>query len=87
MNLYDLTIEAAHRGLIRGEFSAVALTRAVLARIAAVEPKIDAYLTLDAEGALAQAAAADQRIAAGRARRLPEAPERDARGLPMEIVF
>jgi predicted RNase H-like nuclease len=28
-----------------------------------------------------------RRIAAGRARRLPEAPERDARGLPMEIVF
>jgi len=74
MNLYDLTIEAAHRGLTDGEFSAVDLTRAVLARIAAVEPKIDAYLTLDAEGALAQAAEADQRIAAGRATPLTGIP-------------
>ena len=74
MSLYDLTIEAAHRGLTSGEFSAVALTRAVLARIAAVEPKIDAFLTLDAEGALAQAAAADQRIAAGRATPLTGIP-------------
>jgi len=65
MNLYDLTIEDAHQGLLRGDFSAVELTRAVLERIAAVEPRIGAYITLDSEGALAQATAADQRIAAG----------------------
>ena len=36
--------------------TAVALTQAILDRIAAVEPQIEAYITLDAEGALAQAA-------------------------------
>jgi aspartyl-tRNA(Asn)/glutamyl-tRNA(Gln) amidotransferase subunit A len=74
MNLYDLTIEDAHQQLIRGEVSAVALTRAVLARIEAVEPRIQAYLTLDPEGALEQAAAADRRLAAGEATPLTGIP-------------
>ncbi|MGD9331315.1 MAG: amidase family protein, partial [Desulfobacterales bacterium] len=65
MSLYHLTIEEAHRQLVRGDLSAVTLTRAVLARIADLEPRIDAYLTLDSEGALQQAAAADRKIARG----------------------
>jgi aspartyl-tRNA(Asn)/glutamyl-tRNA(Gln) amidotransferase subunit A len=48
MSLYHLTIEEAHRQLVRGDLSAVTLTQAVLDRIAAVEPRIGAYLTLDA---------------------------------------
>jgi aspartyl-tRNA(Asn)/glutamyl-tRNA(Gln) amidotransferase subunit A len=74
MNLYDLTIEDAHQQLVQGKLSAVALTGAVLARIEAVEPRIKAYLTLDPEGALAQAAAADRRIAAGEATPLTGIP-------------
>ena len=74
MNLYDLTIEDAHQGLLGGDFSAVDLTRAVLERIEAVEPRIGAYITLDPEGALAQAAAADRRLAAGEAAPLTGIP-------------
>jgi aspartyl-tRNA(Asn)/glutamyl-tRNA(Gln) amidotransferase subunit A len=65
MEPYELTIEDAHQQLTRGDLSAVALTRSVLERIDAVEPRIAAYLTLDAEGALEQATAADQRLADG----------------------
>ncbi len=65
MELHELTIEEAHEQLTRGELTAVALTQAVLDRIEAVEPMIKAYITVDAEGALAQAEAADQRIADG----------------------
>ena len=74
MNLYDLTIEDAHQGLLGGDFSAVDLTRAVLERIEAVEPRIGAYITLDPKGALDQAAAADRRIAAGEAAPLTGIP-------------
>jgi aspartyl-tRNA(Asn)/glutamyl-tRNA(Gln) amidotransferase subunit A len=74
MKLYELTIEEAHRQLAGGDLSAVALTQAVLDRIAAVEPRIEAYLTLDAEGALEQATAADQRIARGDATPLTGIP-------------
>ena len=44
-----------------GEVSSVALTESVLARIDAVEPKVQAYLALDREGALRQAEQADIR--------------------------
>ena len=67
MELYDLTIDDAHQQLIAGDLTSVALTQAILDRIAVVEPQIEAYITLDAEGALAQAAAADRRIADGNA--------------------
>ena len=77
MELYDLTIEDAHQQLIAGDLTAVALTQAILDRIAAVEPQIAAYITLDAEGALTQAAAADRRIAEGDATPLT--------GIPMGI--
>jgi len=63
MKLHELTIEEASRQLARRELSAVTLTQAALDRIAAVDPRIGAYLTIDAEGALAQAAHADRRIA------------------------
>ena len=74
MKLYELTIEEAHQQLAGGELSAVALTQAVLDRIAAVEPRIEAYITLNAEGALEQAAAADRRIAKGEATPLTGIP-------------
>ena len=74
MKLHELTIEEASRQLARRELSAVTLTQAVLDRIAAVDPRIGAYLTLDAEGALAQAANADRRIAQGDATPLTGIP-------------
>ena len=47
------------------ETSAVEVTRAHLDRIAAVDPVVHAFLHLDAEGALAAAAAVDERLQRG----------------------
>jgi amidase len=57
-----------------GQLSAVELTRAALARIEALNPTINAIVTLDAEGALKAAVASDARIAAGTARPLEGLP-------------
>ncbi|NWF79807.1 MAG: Asp-tRNA(Asn)/Glu-tRNA(Gln) amidotransferase subunit GatA [Chloroflexi bacterium] len=54
-----LTVAAASAALAAGELSSLALTEALLARIAAVEPTVRAFLTLTAEQALADARAAD----------------------------
>ncbi|SDB85347.1 aspartyl/glutamyl-tRNA(Asn/Gln) amidotransferase subunit A [Raineyella antarctica] len=48
-----------------GEVSSVEVTRAHLDRIGAVDDKVHAFLSVDEDGALAQAAAVDARIAAG----------------------
>jgi aspartyl-tRNA(Asn)/glutamyl-tRNA(Gln) amidotransferase subunit A len=66
MELYTLTIAQAHERLKRKEISAVALTRAVLDRISAVDPQIQAFLTVTADTALAAARSADEAIAQGR---------------------
>jgi aspartyl-tRNA(Asn)/glutamyl-tRNA(Gln) amidotransferase subunit A len=52
--------------LAAGETTSVALTQACLDRITWVEPAVHAFLHVDAEGALAQAAASDERRGAGR---------------------
>ncbi|MBU6348774.1 MAG: Asp-tRNA(Asn)/Glu-tRNA(Gln) amidotransferase subunit GatA [Chloroflexi bacterium] len=57
--LYELTLHAAWAALQRGDFSAVELTQSLLDRIAQVDGQINAYLTVTAEQALAQATAAD----------------------------
>ncbi|MCA1905455.1 MAG: Asp-tRNA(Asn)/Glu-tRNA(Gln) amidotransferase subunit GatA [Desulfarculus sp.] len=67
MELHYLTIAQARELLDRRELSAVELTQALLARIEASEPRLHAYLTVTADQALAQAAAADKLIAAGQA--------------------
>ena len=54
-----LTIAAASAALAAGELTSLELTEALLARIAAVEPTVHAFLTLTAEQALADARAAD----------------------------
>jgi aspartyl-tRNA(Asn)/glutamyl-tRNA(Gln) amidotransferase subunit A len=55
----DLTVAAARRELAAGRLSALELTQQVLARVEALNPRLNAYLHVDAEGALAQARAAD----------------------------
>ena len=66
MQLYQLTITDAHELLKKKEISSVALTRSVLDRISAAEPRIRAYLTVTADTALADARRADAAIAQGR---------------------
>jgi aspartyl-tRNA(Asn)/glutamyl-tRNA(Gln) amidotransferase subunit A len=65
MNLSNLTLHAAHDSLAAGRITGVELTQAVLDRIIALDDDVKAYLTLLPELALEQAAAADQRRAAG----------------------
>ena len=65
MNLHHLTIADMRTRLDSGEVSAVTLTEAVLTNITQNDPALGAYLHVDSDGALAQAKAADARIAAG----------------------
>lgn len=58
---------AAAAALAAGRFSAVELTEAYLQRIARDNPRINAYLHVDSEGALEQARASDERRVKGRA--------------------
>ncbi|MGC8475554.1 MAG: Asp-tRNA(Asn)/Glu-tRNA(Gln) amidotransferase subunit GatA [Acetobacteraceae bacterium] len=74
MSLTELTIAAAAAALRRGDFTAVALTEAHLAAIAAENPRLNAFITVTAEAALRRAAAADQALAAGTARPLTGIP-------------
>ena len=66
--LTDLTIEEAARGIASGQLSPVALTRAYLERIELLNPRINAYITVTAEEALAQARALEAELASGRNR-------------------
>ena len=63
--LPSLTIHAAHDQLIRKEITSVELTQAIFDRIDQFDPKLQAYLHLARESALAQARAADARRAQG----------------------
>ncbi len=63
----ELGAADAAQALADGHSSAVELTRAYLQRIERDNPRINAYLHVDAEGALAQARLSDERRAKGRA--------------------
>ncbi|MBU4030825.1 Asp-tRNA(Asn)/Glu-tRNA(Gln) amidotransferase subunit GatA, partial [Patescibacteria group bacterium] len=63
MNLNQLTIKEAHRGLVQKEFSSVELTEAVLGQIKRRNQEINAYLVLTEEMALTQAKKVDKMIA------------------------
>jgi aspartyl-tRNA(Asn)/glutamyl-tRNA(Gln) amidotransferase subunit A len=63
--LHRLTLHDAATGLARSEFSSVELTRAALDRIAAVDERINAFITVTEDLALEQAKRADERIAKG----------------------
>ncbi|HZU04538.1 MAG TPA: Asp-tRNA(Asn)/Glu-tRNA(Gln) amidotransferase subunit GatA [Chloroflexota bacterium] len=77
MDLTQLTLLEARALLRAREISAVELTDAYLARIAALEPRLRAFVTVTADLARLQARAADVRLAAGE-----EAP---LLGLPLAL--
>ena len=62
MSLTDLTIAAARDGLRAREYSSRELTEAHLAAIDALNPRLNAFITVTGERALAQADAADRAI-------------------------
>ncbi len=65
MQLYRLTIAQARKMLRAKQISACELTRAVLDRLAEVEPRINAFITVTEASAMEQAKAADQAISRG----------------------
>jgi len=65
LELHELSLTQAAKKLGDKELSSVELTKAALARIAAKEPLVRAFVTVDAEGALKAAQAADERRARG----------------------
>ncbi len=67
MNLYEYTAAQLRDMLKKHKVSSKELTQAVLKRIGNVENKVHAYVTIDADRALAMAEAADKRIKSGNA--------------------
>ena len=58
------TLIELHEGLRNKEFTSVELTKETFERIHALEPKVEAFVTLNEEEALKQAAAADEKATA-----------------------
>ncbi|WP_027715325.1 Asp-tRNA(Asn)/Glu-tRNA(Gln) amidotransferase subunit GatA [Desulfuromonas sp. TF] len=67
MELTELTIHEMRRRLVAGELTSIGLTRAFLDRIEATDQKVNAFITVCGESALAQAVEADKRMARGEA--------------------
>jgi aspartyl-tRNA(Asn)/glutamyl-tRNA(Gln) amidotransferase subunit A len=65
MNLASLTIHGARERLRKREFSAVELAEAVFQRIADIDDKVHAYITLCRDTAIAQARRADDILKTG----------------------
>ncbi|ADH87330.1 Asp-tRNA(Asn)/Glu-tRNA(Gln) amidotransferase subunit GatA [Desulfurivibrio alkaliphilus] len=67
MEIHQFTIAQLAAQLAARKLSSREATEAVLARIEATGEQVNAYITVDREGALADAEAADRRLAAGEA--------------------
>ena len=65
MELFELSVHELHDKLKAREVSSVEATRAMLTRIEATDPQVNAFITVTTEDALEAAEAADRRIAAG----------------------
>ncbi|MEU1212152.1 amidase [Streptomyces sp. NPDC005791] len=78
MQPFELSLTAASRAVRARELSPVELTESVLARIAAVEGRLGAYVTVAADAALAAAVRAEQEI-----RR--SGPRGPLHGIPMAL--
>ncbi|MBU6397851.1 MAG: Asp-tRNA(Asn)/Glu-tRNA(Gln) amidotransferase subunit GatA [Rhodospirillales bacterium] len=74
MSIFDYTIAGAAKALKAKEISAVELTTAYNEAVAALNPRLNAYITTTPELALEQAKAADARIAEGSATPLTGIP-------------
>jgi aspartyl-tRNA(Asn)/glutamyl-tRNA(Gln) amidotransferase subunit A len=72
--LTDLTLAEARAGLRAGRFSSRELTQAFFDAIAVLNPKLNAFITVTGEAALAQADAADVALARGEQRNLTGIP-------------
>jgi aspartyl-tRNA(Asn)/glutamyl-tRNA(Gln) amidotransferase subunit A len=72
--MHDKTIAEISAALHGGEFSSVELTRHMLARIAALDTRLNSFISVTEEQALAQAKQADERLAAGDAGPLTGVP-------------
>lgn len=82
MQLTELTIEEAHKGLVKKDFSALDLTKAALERIKKVDDKLHSFVTVTEKEALASAGKADEKIT----RQLSEGKEIDMlAGIPASI--
>ena len=84
------TLAELSAALHAGRISSVELTQGLLARIGAHNPALNAFITVDADGALAAAKAADAALAAGTAGPLTGVPiaHKDVlmtAGLPNEL--
>src|ERR1041385_5993712 len=62
MSLAELTLHDAADKLRKHEFTAVELTEAVYERIAEIEPRVCAFLTLAHDSALEEAERADEKL-------------------------
>ena len=72
--MHKHTVAQLSRALQNREFSSVELTRAFLQRIASLDDQLNSFITVDEDAALAAAADADQRLAAGNAPTLAGIP-------------
>jgi aspartyl-tRNA(Asn)/glutamyl-tRNA(Gln) amidotransferase subunit A len=68
------TVAQLQQGLRARKYSAVELTRGLLARIERAQPALNAFISIESESALAAAAEADRRLAAGDAPALTGVP-------------
>lgn len=73
-DMHQLTLAEIARGLGEKQFSAEELTRSLLARIQQFDPRLNSFITVTEEQALAQAQAADTRRADGESGALLGAP-------------
>jgi aspartyl-tRNA(Asn)/glutamyl-tRNA(Gln) amidotransferase subunit A len=69
-----LAIHKLHPFLLKKEISPVELTREILDRISEIDGKLHCYLTVDEQGAMAQAKAAEEKLASGQATPLTGIP-------------
>ena len=74
MNLNELTLAQARKGLDTKEFTSVELTKACLNRIKERNPEINVFITVCEESSLEEAQKADQLIAQGKAQVLTGIP-------------
>ena len=72
--MHDKTVAQLAQGLREGQYSSVEVTHAFLSRIEGLNGQLNAFISVDESGALAAAAAADQRLQAGDAPALTGIP-------------